>query len=170
MAATATWCWTTSGLDERCDRHRPGHGGASANQPTNPAVGPNQLQNYPTLTLAQRTSSTNPEMLTRRWATAQRSEQQLFRIDIYLGACHPTAPTRGVAQYWMGHLLLTSDAQGNATFQESFDLASGLGWYEQASATATSVSGGDTSEIGECEPVMPIELPDALFQNGFEST
>mgnify|MGYP001277071233 CR=1 FL=1 len=160
----ANWYGTNGGIDIDLAT-----AGASANQATSPSVGPNQLQNYPTLTLVQRTTNTSPGMLI---VTGQLHSipNALFRIDIYLGTCHPSVPTRGVAEDWIAPLFVLSDAQGNASFSESFSLAVGASSNGHASATATSVSGGDTSEIGECEPVMPIELPDALFQNGFEST
>jgi len=143
-----------------------GAAGPTANQPTNPASGPNRLQNYPTLTLAERTSGANPTLtLGGQLHSAPNSS---YRIDFYLGDCDPTAPSRGTARYWIGRIETTTAASGDASFSNVFNFyVSNTIPSSRVSATATS-SSGDTSEIGECFAITDVALPDALFQDGFD--
>lgn len=142
-----------------------GAAGPTANQPSNPASGPNRLQNYPTFTLAQRSTGANPTLAVS--GQLHSAPNSAYRFDIYVGRCDPQASTRGTAEYWVGRVNSLSDAQGDATFSAVFNVSSVLGGLAQVSATATS-SSGDTSEIGECFTITNVAPPDALFEDGFE--
>ncbi len=139
--------------------------GPSANQASNPGVGPNHLQNYPTLTLAERSTGSSPTINIS--GQLHSAPNTAYRFEVYIGRCDPSSPTRGTAEYWIGRVNSLSNAQGDATFSAVFNVPSFLGSLSQVSATATS-SSGDTSEIGECFPITEVAPPDALFQNGFD--
>lgn len=140
--------------------------GPSANQVSNPGIGPNRLQNYPNLTSAILLPGT-PEQI-ELTATLSSSVNRSFRIDVYLDTnCDPQFPSRGDGYTHLGHSMLPTDANGlgSATFVLPYQpFASGPG---KVSATATS-SLGDTSEIGTCISVVQGMPPDPLFANGFE--
>lgn len=142
-----------------------GAAGPSANQASNPGVGPNHLQNYPTLTLAERSTGSSPTI--NIGGQLHSAPNTAYRFEVYIGRCDPSAPTRGTAEYWIGRVNSLSNAQGDATFSAVFSVPSFLGSLSQVSATATS-SSGDTSEIGECFTITNVAPPDALFEDGFE--
>ncbi|MBK6728175.1 MAG: right-handed parallel beta-helix repeat-containing protein [Xanthomonadales bacterium] len=142
-----------------------GAAGPSANQVSNPAVGPNHLQNYPTLTLAERSTGNSPTLSIS--GQLHSAPNTAYRFELYVGRCDPQAPTRGTAEYWVGRINRLTDAQGDVTFSAVFSVSNVYSHLTRISATATS-SSGDTSEIGECFPITDVAPPDALFQNGFE--
>lgn len=140
--------------------------GPSANQASNPASGPNQLQNYPQLSLATRAGASNS--LSTIGGSLHSAPNSAYRIDVYYSLiCDSSAPGRGKADVFIGRSTVTTNAAGDASF--SFDLTlpfAGLSLGVVA-ATATSAS-GDTSEIGNCINEVSTSLPDLMFRNGFE--
>lgn len=140
-----------------------GAAGASPNQASNPAVGPNNLQNYPVLSTAVRNQSA---MTVRVGGSLHSVPNTSFRIDVYFDAdCNASAPTRATAGRWLGRSFVLTNAAGDSSF--SFDVPSypfpDLGVI---GATATS-PGGDTSEAGNC--VMEVSsTPDLIFADGFQ--
>lgn len=140
--------------------------GSTNNQATNPASGPNQLQNHPILTSVER-NGVNGTQLTVR-GTLHSAPSNTYRIEVY-GAtgCDSTAPGRGSAEFFLGQGMVSTQGNGDADFQLVIPApplyAASL---NVASATATSGS-GDTSEVGNCV-AMTVALPDPVFQNGFE--
>ncbi|MCB1605721.1 MAG: right-handed parallel beta-helix repeat-containing protein, partial [Xanthomonadales bacterium] len=138
--------------------------GPSGNQPSNPGIGPNRLQNYPNLTSAVRApdGSGTIEII----ATLHSALNRSYRIDVYRHpSCDLQFPARGEASIYLGQGLLQTDANGlgSAQFTVPYPAGAGLG---KVSATATS-SLGDTSEIGTCIDVVDGMLPDLLI-DGFE--
>lgn len=138
--------------------------GASANQAVNPAVGPNNLQNYPVLTEAIRFAG--PDPINVLSGTLHSTPNENFRIDVYAANSCDSAPgDRGRAHFFLGHRMIATDAIGNATFQltlPAFRFTVGTG---MVSATATDTA-GNTSEIGNC--IAETTPPELLFADGFE--
>lgn len=140
--------------------------GPTANQASNPATGPNRLQNYPTFSSAIRSTGTNQTLTVI--GHLHSAPGSAYRFDVYLGRCDPSAPSRGSAEFWVGRYNAISDAQGDVDYLAVFNLPSWLNAsLDKVSATATSAT-GDTSEVGECLAVTNGSLPDPLFQNSFE--
>lgn len=141
-----------------------GQAGASANQATNPATGPNGLQNYPVLATARRSPAAGgTEIVTGILNSAPNTT---YRIDLQYGVtCSTPAPGRGLAQYALMKSSVTTNAQGSAAFTVivPFPLSAQLP-LGRISATATDPS-GSTSEIGNCVAEVP---DDRLFENGFD--
>ncbi|MBK9654909.1 MAG: hypothetical protein IPO66_05330 [Rhodanobacteraceae bacterium] len=140
--------------------------GASANQASNPASGPNQLQNYPQLSSAPRSGANNGTSTVS--GSLHSAPSSAYRIDVYYAlTCDDTAPGRGRADFFFGRSTVNTNAAGDASF--SFNLTvpfTGLPLGVVA-ATATSAS-GDTSEICNCIAEVSSSLPDLMFRNGFE--
>lgn len=138
--------------------------GASANQTSNPASGPNGLQNYPVLTAARRNPAAGGTETVS--GTLNSAPNTTYRIDLYYGVeCSTPVPGRGLALYALMKSTVTTGAQGNVGFTLTvpFPLAAQLP-FGSISATATDPS-GNTSEIGNC--VSEID-GDILFRNGFD--
>jgi trimeric autotransporter adhesin len=139
--------------------------GPSSNQGSNPAIGPNHLQNYPQLATALRSTDSNATLTIN--GALRSTPNSSFRIDFYAAtACSSAAPGRGVARVYLGRSTVSTNASGDTNFT-GVVTATGDSSYSAISATATSIS-GDTSEIGNCVIATTGNLPPVLFANGFE--
>ncbi len=141
--------------------------GPTGNQPSNPATGPNRLQNYPRLMTAERTSATSGTLVAS--GVLHSIPAHTFRIDLYAGnGCDDSAPGRGRAEYYLGFAQVNTNTSGDASYALNLTAppiaATSL---THITATATS-STGDTSEIGTCVALTIATLPEPLFKNGFE--
>lgn len=135
--------------------------GANANQPSNPASGPNQLQNYPVLATATR--SGGGTLVT---GLLHSAPSQNYRVDFfYAPTCSGPVPTRGNALRHLGSTSVATNTAGDASLSQLLPMPALL-LRGVISATATS-SGGDTSEIGNCVAEADGSSP-LLFANGFE--
>jgi hypothetical protein len=133
--------------------------GPSANQPANPATGPNNLQNYPVLASAVRDVANATETVT---GTLTSTPDTTYRLDLYWGAaCLPNG--RGYARYPLMKTYLTTGALGSVSFTTSV----AFGWTLPVGAISATVTdpAGNTSEIGNC---VAETLSDRIFKNGFE--
>ncbi len=143
-----------------------GLSGPSSNQPSNPASGPNHLQNYPILSSVQRIGSSGATLFVT--ADLISAPSSVYRIDVYgAGACDNSAAGRGAAEFFLGHGLATTNASGEVHFALAIPAPPAYApVLNVATAIATSAS-GDTSEVGNCVPITVL-VPDPVFQNGFE--
>ncbi len=143
-----------------------GISGPTSNQPSNPATGPNRLQNYPILSSVQRIGPSGTTLFIT--ADLISAPSSVYRIDVYgAAACDSSAPGRGAAEFFLGHGLAGTNASGEVHFGLTIPApplhAPALNF---ATAVATSAS-GDSSEVGNCVPITVL-VPDPVFQNGFE--
>ena len=137
--------------------------GPSANQPSNPATGPNRLQNHPVLTSAVRTTGANATTLVS--GTLHSAPASSYRIDVYFDTGCNAVTGRGGARYPIGRDSVFTNANGDTSFAIAVPGPKiGLGVI---SVTATS-SQGDTSETSNCVTEVNASLPDLLFANDFE--
>lgn len=142
-----------------------GAAGPTANVATNPGIGPNRQQNYPLLAQAVRVGGASPSVLVS--GTLHSAANAAYRIDVYLGTlCDTQPPGRGAAHFHLGRVNLQTNADGDANLQLAFPGSPHIA-YDQVTATATSAA-GDTSEIGNCIPLVSGSLPQQVFANGFE--
>lgn len=143
-----------------------GSAGPTANQASNPASGPNHLQNYPILSSAQRSSGANATVLVN--GSLHSAPSSAYRIDVYFASgCDASAPGRGSAYAYLGRGNFQTDASGNANFTLTVPAVNANFGLGGISAVATSAS-GDSSEVGNCVQETPLDQPNQVFKNGFE--
>ncbi|MBA8884857.1 right-handed parallel beta-helix repeat-containing protein [Dokdonella fugitiva] len=136
--------------------------GPSANQATNPATGPNGLQNYPVLATATRDRVHGIEVVT---GVLDSAPNTTYRLDLYYGPdCNAHAAGRGLALYPLMKTAVTTGALGNVPFTASVPFGWGNLPLGVISATVTDPN-GNTSEIGNC--IEEID-DDPIFADGFE--
>jgi hypothetical protein len=134
--------------------------GPSANQATNPASGPNGLQNYPVLASAERDAATDTETVT---GTLSSAANTTYRLDLYWGPDCP-ASGRGSARFPLTKTYVTTGALGAVPFTATVPFGWGPLPAGAISGTATDPA-GNTSEIGNC---VAETISDRIFQNGFD--
>jgi hypothetical protein len=119
-----------------------GNDGVIANRSVNPSPGPNNFQNAPVLT-----SATDPVLgRTVVLGSLNSAPNATFVIDFYSSA---TADKSGFGQgqTYLGRVVVTTNENGNATFD--FVVTPGTLWGNVITATATDASGNDTSEFSK---------------------
>ena len=128
---------------------------------SNPASGPNVLQNYPVLASAARSSAGGGiEVVAGTLASAPNAT---YRLDLYHGSgCG--AGGRGAAIYPLMKTYVTTDALGVASFTTSVPFPFGTLPLGVISATVTD-AGGNTSETGNC---VAETSDDTIFADGFD--
>lgn len=137
--------------------------GPSANQATNPASGPNNLQNYPVLVSATRTSGANgSDAVVGTLASAPNTA---YRIDLYYSSSCGTG-NRGYPFLHLGRGTTTTDAngQGGYAFSAPAPISYVIGYL---TVTATDPA-GNTSEAGNCLAETLVTPPDGVFSDSFE--
>ncbi|HKY63165.1 MAG TPA: CSLREA domain-containing protein [bacterium] len=113
----------------------------TANDAGDVDVGPNGLQNFPILTLAD-DSSGSDVLLEGTFNGPANSD---FRLQFFVNDnCDPSG--FGEGQALLGTADVTTDGSGNATFSQTFAVPFG-GFF---TATATNLVTGDTSEFSPC--------------------
>jgi len=137
--------------------------GPSDNQPTNPGVGPNALQNWPVLTGATRSNAGGGVLAVT--GSLHSAPNTTYRLDLYYGpACSSSAAGRGSALYPLMRTYVTTGALGEATIATSVP----FGWTSlppgTISATVTDPD-GNTSEVGNC---IAETSDDVIFADGFD--
>jgi hypothetical protein len=126
----------------------------TANDPDDPDVGANNLQNFPALMAVD----TDGAVVDGALDSVPSSD---YTIDIYASAaCDPSG--HGEGSSWLGSELISTDAGGDAAFSITLVSAVPTGYYVTATATDAA---GNTSEFSEC-----LNFPfDEIFADGFES-
>jgi titin len=120
--------------------------GVTANDPGDPDNGPNKLQNYPVLTFA------NSQVVIQGSLNSVPSKP--YRIDFFSSpAADPSG--FGEGQTWIGAVNVTTDASGNATFNQDFSGSLTVGSIVTATATGTGTGGSGTSEFSAAVTVVP---------------
>ncbi len=121
--------------------------GPETNDAGDTDTGPNALQNYPLLTtISVLQASTQID------GTINSTPGQIYNLDLYLTA-DPDANGHGNADAYLGSIQVTTNASGNASF--TFTVNAVLAAGDFVSATATSVTTGNTSEFSFALPVIP---------------
>jgi Calx-beta domain-containing protein len=123
--------------------------GPTANDPGDSDTGSNNLQNFPIITSTMAAGgSTNVK------GSLNSSTNNSFNLDFYRNsACDPSG--NGEGEHLIGSTLVTTDAQGNASFDITFAVATASS--EVLTATATDLS-GNTSEFSPCATVGTVGL------------
>jgi hypothetical protein len=127
---------------------------------TGTAVGPNNLQNFPVLTLATPTTGG-----TAIAGTLNSTASTTFRVELFAS---PMASGTGFGegQTFLGFTSVTTDASGNASFTTTVMTSVPVG--QVITATATD-PGNNTSEFSQAITVAsPVASPVAV--NGFEQS
>ena len=121
-------------------------------------AGPNNLQNFPVITIAFGYASS-----TIIQGTLNSTANGSFLIDVYRNiAADPSG--YGEGQLYAGTVSVTTDGSGNATFALTNNTGNYAGQYFTATATS---SGGDTSEFGMDVVATNQTAPSALFSGPF---
>jgi hypothetical protein len=120
--------------------------GVTANDLKDPDSGPNQLQNYPVLT------SANSAAVIQGSLNSMASKT--YRIDFFSS---PAADASGFGegQTWIGAVNVTTDTNGNATFNPDFPGTLTVGSVVTTTATGTGTGASGTSEFSAAITVIP---------------
>ncbi|MGH9201660.1 MAG: thrombospondin type 3 repeat-containing protein, partial [Vicinamibacterales bacterium] len=118
-----------------------GFDGVSANDPDDTDAGANELQNYPELT-----SATSSALSTKVAGTLNSEPSTNYRLQFYASPqCDPAG--FGEGQTYLGEFFLSTDANGDAAFNQ----AVGPGGFSDQFITATASDPlGNTSELSIC--------------------
>jgi hypothetical protein len=119
--------------------------GVTPNDPGDSDTGGNGLQNFPVLTSAMTTGST-----VNIQGTLDSLPSMQFTVEFFASpSCDPSGFGEGAV--FLGSTPVTTDAAGHALFSVSLPASVGAG--TSATATATRLSTGDTSEFSACTTV-----------------
>jgi hypothetical protein len=122
-----------------------GIGGVTPNDPGDGDIGGNGLQNFPLLVSAATTGSA---VMIQGMLDSSPSAQ--FMIEFFASpSCDPSGFGEGAA--FIGSTPVITDGMGHATFSLTLPAAVAAG--KKATATATRLSTGDTSEFSACVAV-----------------
>ncbi len=127
-----------------------GDDGVTPNHPGGPIPGPNNYQNFPVLFVAA-TYNGQTYIKGTLNSAADTSYTMQFFADV---TADPSGYGQG--QTYLGQSTVTTDANGNATFQVNFATVVPAGQY--ISSTATDPT-GDTSEFAADVPVIAATTP-----------
>jgi hypothetical protein len=120
--------------------------GVTANDPGDADNGPNKLQNYPVLTFANSAAIIQGSL--------NSVANKPYRVDLFSSpAADPSG--FGEGQAWIGSVNVTTDATGNATFNQDFPGSLTVGSVVTATATGTGTGGSGTSEFSAAITVVP---------------
>ena len=123
------------------------------NDPDDPDMGANNLQNFPVL-IAVLSGSTVEGSLD----SVANSD---FTIDFYASSvCDPSG--HGEGETYLGSGTVTTNADGDSAFTTTLAIPVPVGWYVTATATDAS---GSTSEFSQCL----VFLTGLIFSDGFEA-
>ncbi len=122
-------------------------GGVTPNDPGDGDTGGNGLQNFPVLLSAATTGS-----MFMVQGTLDSSPSAQFTVEFFASpSCDPSGFGEGAV--FLGSTPVTTDGAGHAAFSLTLPAAVPVG--TRATATATRVSTGDTSEFSACVAVTP---------------
>ena len=120
--------------------------GVTANDNDDPDTGANNLQNFPVLTGAVRSSATNVATIS---GTLNSTPSRVFRIDLFRAAADNA--NHGGALELLGSQNISTDAGGNKAF--TFQLG-GLATNDVVTVTATALATDSTSEFSANRTVV----------------
>ena len=119
--------------------------GVTTNDEGDGDIGPNDLQNFPVLTLVSSDGST-----TTVEGSLDSAPDTTYLLEFFTNAeCDPSG--FGEGQTFLGSGGVTTDSGGLATF--SFTFEAGVADGTPVTATATRTGGGGTSEFSQCVTV-----------------
>lgn len=123
--------------------------GPNANDPGDSDTGANNLQNFPIISSVMAGGgSTNVK------GSLNSSASTSFNLDFYRNtSCDPSG--NGEGEHFIGSILVTTDASGNANFDTTFAVSTAAS--EVLTVTATDLS-GNTSEFSPCATAGSIGL------------
>jgi len=119
--------------------------GVTPNDPGDADTGPNDLQNYPVLTLAS-----SGVFKTEIHGSLNSAPSREYRIQLFFNtSCDPSG--FGEGEEFIDEIFVTTDASGNAAFKHSTSPAVPGGSFITATATDPE---GNTSEFSVCKKVV----------------
>lgn len=127
--------------------------GIQPNDPRDPDAGPNDLQNYPELSAALRSS------VTTVLGTFNSTPDREFTLDFYASSTCLNMQRSG--EEYLGTLVVTTDAEGNAPINVELPQLE-AGKFITALATNEDLS---TSEFSSCTPVTQAPIDGAVQVN-----
>jgi titin len=115
--------------------------GSTANDPSDADSGPNNLQNFPTLTAASLINGATQVQINFSLASVPNTT---FRIEFFAS---PTGDASGFGegQFFLGFIEVTTNSTGTATGTATFGYVNTVG--TRLTATATNLTTNDTSEF-----------------------
>ena len=125
--------------------------GVTANDDGDGDTGPNNLQNFPVLTSAVTTNVGGVGTRTRIEGTLNSTPNTRFRLEFFASsACDPS--DHGEADQFIGSTRVTTESDGNAQFTANLTnpATNSVSPGQFITATATEVSGRNTSEFSQC--------------------
>ena len=117
--------------------------GPTPNDPSDPDLGGNQLQNFPVITTASAGS-------THIGGTLNSTPATTFEIDFYSSTVADIS-NHGEGETYIGSTSVTTDASGNANFTVTFSQTTPPGHFITATATDAA---GNTSEFSAAVQVL----------------
>lgn len=128
--------------------------GVTPNDPRDPDVGGNGLQNFPVLQSAIRRSST-----IRIVGTLNSTPSSSFTIEFFAS---PQCDDSGFGEghNYLGVTTVTTNASGDAAFDVNLPLTAQRSWF--VTSTATHAASGSTSEFSACIAVKAFTLPGTI--------
>ena len=136
--------------------------GVTPNDTLDPDTGANGLQNFPDIAGAERTA--DGIAVHGSFNSLPNSD---FRLEFFSSSvCGNSGFGEGAA--FLGSTLVHTDAGGNASFDVSFESSVGDG--SVATATATHLASGSTSEFSACAPFTGSRCPADFDHSGFVDT
>jgi titin len=120
--------------------------GVTANDLRDPDAGPNQLQNFPVITSANSSAVIQGSL--------NSVPRRTYRVDFY-SSPNSDSSGNGEGKTWIGSVSLTTDASGNATFNQDFSASLAVGSVVAGTATGTGHGASGTSEFSVSVTVVP---------------
>lgn len=114
--------------------------------PPDQDTGPNQLQNFPILDMAQLSGS-----MLNVSGSLESTPSTMFRVEFFAnGSCDPAG--NGEGHRFVGAATVTANAQGIANFVTPMEQPVSMGEFLTSTATVVKPGGGygDTSEFSAC--------------------
>ncbi len=123
-----------------------GDDGVTHNHTHSPSSGPNNLQNFPELSGARALRGGHTQVT----GTLHSIPNKTFTLDFYASAS-PNPSGCGEGQHYLGHVTVTTNAHGIASFNVQLSAATTAG--QVVSATATDAA-GNTSEFSADKTIV----------------
>ena len=127
--------------------------GVTLNDAGDPDTGPNGLQNFPALSLADSTASGTTIAGTLNSTANTNFTVQLF----YDTACDPSG--YGEGRIFVGSITVPTNGSGDGGFNQIFPTVVASGWFVTATATDP---GRNTSEFSACQQATGVPQPPLL--------
>ncbi|WP_326540719.1 cadherin domain-containing protein, partial [Pseudorhodoferax sp.] len=119
-------------------------GGVTANDTGDADTGPNNLQNFPVLTVARTNGSGSFEIT----GTLNSTANSYFRIELFANPANDSTG-HGEGQTYLGFIEVVTDASGNASFSTTLSATVAAGAFVAATATRSVAGYGSFSDTSE---------------------